>query len=119
MDEEPVAKRRRLNHVKEETFGIDSGPAPLQSQPQEGFFKIHHTSTLSGLDHLSHVQEEVAHNGIQFIAGAAEEFDINRAHGANEDRRDMKANSEVCFGMVCRPSSVRLMELSGTLTIRL
>ena len=117
MDEEPVAKRRRLDYVKEETFGVDSGPAPLQSQPQEGFFKIHHTSTLSGLDHLSHVQKEVARNGVQFIAGAPGEIDINGGHGANEDRRDMETNSEVCFGMVCRPSSVRLTGLSGTLII--
>ena len=117
MDEEPVAKRRRLDYVNEETFGIDTGHAPLQSQPQEGFFKIRHTSTLLGLDHLSHVQEEVAHNVVQFIAGAAGEIDINGAHDASEDRRDMDANSEVCFGMVCRPFSVRLTEVSGTLTI--
>ena len=103
MDEEPVAKRRCLTHVKEETFCIGSGPASLQSQPQEGFFKIQHTSTLSGLDHLSHVQEEVAHNGIQTIADAAGELDIDSAHGANESRRATKADSEVCFGMVRRP----------------
>lgn len=116
MDGEPVAKRRRPNYVKEGTPRINSGPTPLQSQPQEGFFKIHHTSTLSGLDQLPYVQKEVAHNGVQFIAGAGE-IDIIGAHGANDDRRDMKADSEVCFGMVCRPPSVRLTELSGTLTV--
>ena len=104
MDEEPVAKRRCLN---------------FQSQPPEGFFQIHRTSTLPGLDNLSHIQEEVAHNGVQSIASTAEEIDINRAHGANEGRHDMKTDSEgpdseVCFGMVFRPSSVRFTELSGT-----
>ena len=108
MDEEPAAKRRCLNDVKEDT---------LQSQPPEGFFQIHPTSTLSGLDNLSHFQEEVAHNDVQSIANTAGEIDINRAHGANEGRHDMKAGSEgpdsrVCFGMVFRPSSVRFTGLS-------
>ena len=103
MDEEPVAKRRCLN---------------FQSQPPEGFFQIHHTSTLPGLDNFSHIQEEVAHNGVQSIASTAEKIDINRAHGAVKGRHDMKADSEgpdseVCFGMVFRPSSVRFTELSG------
>lgn len=105
MDEEPVAKRRRLNSVRESS---------LQSQPPEGFFHNHHTSTLSGVDDLSHIQEEVDHNGVQSMASTAGEIDINSAHGANEDNRDMKAKREVCFGMVCRPSSVRLTELLGT-----
>ena len=103
MDEEPVAKRRCLNHVKEETFCIGSGPASLQSQPQEGFFKIHHTSILSGHDHLAHVQEETAHNGVRPMAGAARELDIDGAHGTNESRRATKAHSEICFGMVRHP----------------
>ena len=98
MDEEPVAKRRCLI---------------FQSQSPEGFFQIHHTLTLPGLDNLSHIQEEVAHNSVQSIASTTEEIDINRAHGANESRHEMKAdserpNSEVCFGMVFRPSSVRV-----------
>ena len=153
MDEEPVAKRRCLNHVTEESFGIGSGPASLQTQQQQGFSEIHHTSvsyedsyivkprpsydasahlswetvaenafepqrghlqqpddvlrntTLSKIDQVPRVQEEVAHNGVQFIAGAA---------GDNGDRRDTKADSEVCFGMVCHPSSVRLTEPSET-----
>ena len=104
MDEEPVAKRRCLS---------------FQSQPPEGCFQIQHTSTLPGLDNLSHIREEVAHNGVQSIASTAVEIDINRAHGANEGCHDMKANSEgpdseVCFGMVFRPSSVQFTELSGT-----
>ena len=103
MDEKPAAKRRCINHFKEDT---------LQSQPSEGFFQTHNTSTLSGLDNLSHIQEEVAHNGVQSIASTAGEIDINRGHGANEGRHDMKADSEgpdseVCFGMVVCPSSVR------------
>lgn len=93
MDEEPAAKRRCLTHVKEETFCIGSSPASLQSQPQEGFFKIHHTSILSGLDHSSHVQEEVAYNSVR----------IDGAHGTNESRRATKADSEICYGMVRHP----------------
>ena len=102
MDEEPVAKRRCLTRVKEENFRIGSDPA---SQPQEGFFKIHHTSNLSGLDHLSHLQEEVAHNSIRPIARAAGELDIDGAHGTNEGRPATKPDSEVCFGMVRHPVS--------------
>ena len=102
-DEEPVAKRRCLTHAKDETFCIGSGPASLQSQSQEGFFKIHHTSTLSGLDHVSHGQERVTHNGVRPIAGEAGELDIDGAHGTSESRRATKANSEVCFGMVRHP----------------
>ena len=103
MDEEPAAKRRCLTHVKEETFCIGSSPASLQFQPQEGFFKIHHTSILPGLDHSSHVQEEVAYNSVRPIAGAARELDIDGAHGTNESRRATKADSEICFGMVRHP----------------
>ena len=102
-DEGPVAKRRCLIHVKEETFSIGSGPASPQSQPDKGFFKIHHTSALSGLDHLSHVQEKVAHNGVLPIADAGGALDLDSAHDANESRRATKADSEVCFGMVRRP----------------
>lgn len=110
MDEEPVAKRQCLNYVKEDS---------LQSQPPEGFFQIHHTSTLSGVDDLSHFQKEVAHNGVESMASTAGEIDINRAHSANEGHYDMKADSqgpdsEVCFGMVFRRSSVRFTELSET-----
>ncbi len=162
MDEEPVAKRRCLNHVKEGTFGISSDPASLQSQRQGGFSEIHLTSiphedtntvkprpsydvsahlgwdtgaenafepqrdhlqqpddvprhtTLSGLDQRPHVQEEVARNDAHSIAGAAGEPDNNGTHGANGGRRDTKADSEVCFGMVCHPSFVRLTEPSET-----
>ena len=101
MEEEPVAKRRCLARVNDETFCIGSGPASLQSQPREGFFKVHHNSNLSGLDHLSHVQEEVAHNGVQPIADAAGELDID--HGTNKGCPAPKADSEVCFGMVRHP----------------
>jgi hypothetical protein len=86
--------------VAEQTF---EHRLPQVQQPGH----ISRNKGLSGLDQVTYAQDEVAHKSVRSIAGAVREHDTRGVHHAKDGHRDIKGNSEVCFGMVCQLSPVQ------------
>lgn len=96
-------------------FGCDAlTENPFEERPPHVQQPDHvpRNKSLSGLDQVSQAQDEAAHNSVRSIAGAAREHDTSGVHHANDGYRDLKGDNEVCFGMVCRLSTVQLTDPS-------